>query len=233
MPSSSTQSSSTQSSPTRSSATSSRSKPLFSTSCKRCPRLVKFLKQVKKDHPDYYSKPVPAFGADKARLCIVGLAPGMHGANATGRPFTGDHAGIMLYETLFKYGFSSSRYSVANDDLRLIDSRITNAVKCLPPQNKPIGAEVNTCNRWLTQELIILPENHVIVALGAIAHKAVIKSLQLKQRDFKFGHGAQHKLNNGILIDSYHCSRYNTQTKRLTQAMFDDIFKRAKQWLNK
>lgn len=214
-----------------SSPKSSRSAQLFSTKCKRCPRLVKFLKQVKKDHPDYYAKPVPAFGADKARLCIVGLAPGMHGANATGRPFTGDHAGIMLYETLFKYGFSSSDISIENDDLKLINTRITNAVKCLPPQNKPVGAEVNTCNRWLAQELNLLPKNYVIVALGCIAHKAIIKALQLKQGDFKFGHGAEYKLENGTLIDSYHCSRYNTQTKRLTRQMFEDVFERANQLL--
>jgi len=216
MPSSSRQSSSTQ---------------LFTTNCKRCPRLVKFLKQVKKSHPDYYSKPVPAFGDKNARLCIVGLAPGMHGANATGRPFTGDHAGIMLYETLFKYGFSSSPQSFANDDLKLINARITNAVKCLPPQNKPVAKEINTCNQWLKQELVLLPDNHVIIALGSIAHKAVIKALDLKQADHKFGHGAEHQLKNGTLIDSYHCSRYNTQTKRLTLKMFEDVFKQAKKFL--
>ena len=212
---------------------SSKSSPStqFSTNCKRCPRLAKFLKQVKKDHPDYYAKPVPAFGANNARLCIVGLAPGMHGANATGRPFTGDHAGIMLYETLFKFGFSSSDISNENDDLTLINTRITNAVKCLPPQNKPVGAEVNTCNRWLAQELNLLPNNYVIVALGCIAHKAVIKALKLKQGDFKFGHCAEYKLENGTLIDSYHCSRYNTQTKRLTRQMFEDVFERANQLL--
>ena len=205
--------------------------PSFSTNCKRCPRLATFLKQVKKSHPDYYSKPVPAFGDDKAQLVIVGLAPGMHGANATGRPFTGDHAGIMLYETLYKYGFSSQADSQQNDGLQLINTRITNAVKCLPPQNKPIGAEINTCNQWLQQELEHLPDNYLIVALGVIAHKSVIKALALKQSDYKFGHAIEHKLANGILIDSYHCSRYNTQTKRLTQKMFEAVFKRAKQLL--
>jgi uracil-DNA glycosylase family 4 len=205
--------------------------PSFSTTCKRCPRLATFLKQVKKTHPDYYSKPVPAFGDDAAQLYIVGLAPGMHGANATGRPFTGDHAGILLYETLYKYGFSTKQQSEAGDDLSLINTRITNAVKCLPPQNKPIGSEINTCNQWLQQELKLLPDNYVIVALGAIAHKAVIKALDLKQSDYKFGHGAEHKLNNGLLIDSYHCSRYNTQTRRLTTTMFEAVFKRARQLL--
>ena len=205
--------------------------PSFSTNCKRCPRLAKFLKQVKQAHPDYFSKPVPAFGDSHAQLCIVGLAPGLHGANATGRPFTGDHAGIILYETLYKYGFSSKKDSQQDDDLHLINCRITNAVKCLPPQNKPIGAEINTCNLWLQQELKLLPKNFVIVALGAIAHKAVIKALNLKQSDYKFSHCAEHTLTNGNLIDSYHCSRYNTQTKRLTQAMFEDVFKRAQQLL--
>ena len=203
----------------------------FSTNCKCCPRLAKFLKQVKQDHPDYFAKPVPAFGDENAQLCIVGLAPGMHGANATGRPFTGDHAGIMLYQTLYKYGFSSKDESQANDDLQLINCRITNAVKCLPPQNKPVGAEVNTCNQWLAQELEALPENRVLIALGGVAHKAVIKALGLKQADYRFGHAVEHKLENGYLIDSYHCSRYNTQTKRLTQKMFEDVFKLAKQRL--
>ena len=210
--------------------------PRFTTKCKRCPRLAKFLQQVKKTHPDYFAKPVPAFGDDDAQLCIVGLAPGLHGANATGRPFTGDHAGIMLYETLYKYGFSSKSTSIQNDDLSLddlslINCRITNAVKCLPPQNKPVGSEINTCNQWLVQELQQLPENFIIIALGAIAHKAVIKALALKQSDFKFAHAAEHKINNGLLIDSYHCSRYNTQTKRLTPEMFDVVFKRAQQLL--
>ena len=203
----------------------------FTTNCKRCPRLAKFLKQVKNQHPDYFAKPVPAFGDENAHLCIVGLAPGMHGANATGRPFTGDHAGIMLYQTLYKYGFSSKDDSLPNDDLRLINCRITNAVKCLPPQNKPVGAEINTCNQWLRQELKALPDNHVIVALGAIAHKAVIKALDLKQSDYKFAHQAEHTLDRGILVDSYHCSRYNTQTRRLTLEMFEQVFKRVQELL--
>lgn len=203
----------------------------FTTNCKRCPRLAKFLKQVKNQHPDYFAKPVPAFGDENAHLCIVGLAPGMHGANATGRPFTGDHAGIMLYQTLYKYGFSSKDDSLPNDDLRLINCRITNAVKCLPPQNKPVGAEINTCNQWLRQELRALPDNHVIVALGAIAHKAVIIALDLKQSDYKFAHRAEYTLNRGSLLDSYHCSRYNTQTRRLTLEMFEQVFKRAQELL--
>ena len=201
----------------------------FNPNCKQCPRLAQFLKDVRKQYPDYFAKPVPAFGDKNARLCIIGLAPGMHGANATGRPFTGDHAGILLYQTLHKYGFASAAESISVDDgLTLLNCRITNAVKCLPPQNKPVGAEVNTCNKWLAQELEALPENYVLVALGGIAHKAVIKALGLKQSEYSFGHAVEHKLERGILIDCYHCSRYNTQTKRLTTPMFEKVFKRAK-----
>ena len=200
------------------------------TACRRCQRLAGFLDEVKQHHPDYYAKPVPAFGDDKARLCIVGLAPGMHGANATGRPFTGDHAGILLYQTLHRHGFASQPEAVAADDgLQLINCRITNAVKCLPPQNKPLGEEINNCNKWLAQELESLPDEHVIIALGGIAHRAVIRALGLRQKDHPFAHGAEHKLPRGALIDSYHCSRYNTQTKRLTPAMFDAVFARALQ----
>ena len=201
----------------------------FDPNCKQCPRLAQFLKDVRKQYPDYFAKPVPAFGDENARLCIVGLAPGMHGANATGRPFTGDHAGILLYQTLHKYGFASAPESVSVDDgLKLPNCRITNAVKCLPPQNKPVGAEVNTCNNWLAQELEDLPDDYVIVALGGIAHKAVVKALGLKQSDYSFGHAVEHKLEHGVLIDCYHCSRYNTQTKRLTAPMFEKVFKRAR-----
>jgi len=201
--------------------------PRFSTKCTLCPRLAGFLKDVKKQHPNYFAKPVPAFGDAKAKLCIVGLAPGMHGANATGRPFTGDHAGVLLYETLYKFGFANQPVSEAGDKLKLPNCRITNAVKCLPPQNKPIGSEVNTCNQWLQQELEALPDDYVIVALGGVSHKAIIKALGLRQADYKFAHMAEFMLERGVLIDSYHCSRYNTQTKRLTTKMFEDVFKRA------
>lgn len=189
---------------------------------------------MKLDHPEYFARPVPAFGDAKARLCIVGLAPGMHGANATGRPFTGDFAGILLYQTLHKYGFASKAESVSlQDGLTLKNCRITNAVKCLPPQNKPVGSEINTCNDWLRQELAALPQNHIIVALGGIAHKAVLRALEMKQGAHGFGHGHEHPLDHGLLIDSYHCSRYNTQTKRLTAEMFEQIFARAKVLLAK
>jgi uracil-DNA glycosylase family 4 len=189
---------------------------------------------VKSDFPDYFARPVPPFGEDSARLLVVGLAPGMHGANATGRPFTGDYAGILLYETLHRYGFSTKPESLsASDGLRLIDCRITNAVKCLPPQNKPLGSEINTCNQFLTEELKTLPEGGVIIALGLVAHNAVLKAMGLKLSAYKFAHLAQHKMPGKIeLLDSYHCSRYNTQTRRLTPEMFQAVFERARSLLN-
>ena len=204
--------------------------PDFDSSCRRCSRLSKFLDEVKADNPGYYCKPVPPFGDPDAQLIIVGLAPGMHGANATGRPFTGDYAGILLYETLYKYGFGSAPVSKSVDDgLQLINCRITNAVKCLPPGNKPTGKEINECNAFLTNELQYINDDKVIVALGTVAHQAVLKAKGLKPAGYKFGHGAQHVLpDGGTLLDSYHCSRYNTQTRRLTTAMFEQIFETAR-----
>lgn len=198
----------------------------FDAHCKRCTRLADFMADVKIKNPTYFCKPVPPFGDADARLLIVGLAPGMHGANRTGRPFTGDYAGVLLYETLHKFGFATQPVSVSADDpLRLINCRISNAVKCLPPENKPLPAEIATCNGFLSAELQQLKENSVILALGLIAHQAVIKGLNLKIKDYKFGHAAQYTLPNGmVLVDSYHCSRYNTQTKRLTAQMFEDVF---------
>ncbi len=203
----------------------------FDPDCRACPRLAGFLDQVKTDYPGYHARPVEPFGAADARLLIVGLAPGMHGANATGRPFTGDYAGILLYETLYEYGFSTSPQSLSRDDgLELIGCRITNAVKCLPPQNKPVGAEINTCNAYLSNELAALPEGALVLALGSIAHNAVVKALGLRQRAFPFGHNRLHELNDGLrLLDSYHCSRYNTQTRRLTPEMFHAVFARARE----
>lgn len=202
----------------------------FALDCRRCPRLAAFLDQVRVDHPGYHARPVAPFGDPAARLLIVGLAPGMHGANASGRPFTGDYAGILLYQTLHQFGFSSAAESLsANDGLRLENCRITNAVKCLPPQNKPQGSEINTCNLLLQQELADLPAAAVIVALGTVAHNAVLKALGLKQSAYRFGHNQLHRLPGGLwLIDSYHCSRYNTQTRRLTPDMFHAVFKRAR-----
>ncbi|MEQ1602899.1 MAG: uracil-DNA glycosylase [Methylophilaceae bacterium] len=198
----------------------------FDSACRQCERLAGFLDQVKTQYPTYYAKPVPAFGVETPKLLIVGLAPGLHGANRSGRPFTGDHAGILLYETLHRYGFASAAQSVASDDaLQLIDCRITNAVKCLPPENKPTGEEINRCNQFLAAELAALPASTVILALGSVAHKAILKALHLKAADYAFAHAARHALSNGqVLYDSYHCSRYNTQTKRLTTAMFHALF---------
>lgn len=204
------------------------------TNCTACPRLATFLAEVRRAQPTYHARPVAPFGDPHARLLIVGLAPGMHGANRSGRPFTGDHAGILLYETLHAFGFSSRPVSVAaDDDLQLIDCRITNAVKCLPPQNKPETGEIATCNRWLTAELAA-PDVRVILALGQIAHKAVLLAAgRLKQSAFPFAHAAQHALPDGrTLIDSYHCSRYNTQTRRLTSADFSHVFSRIRNTLD-
>lgn len=195
--------------------------------CTDCPRLAGFLADVRGRNPGYHARPVLPFGDPRARLLIVGLAPGMHGANRTGRPFTGDHAGILLYETLHTFGFGSQPVSVAADDeLRLIDCRITNAVKCLPPENKPEPAEIRTCNRYLAAELRSATDVRVILALGLVAHKAVLMALGLKQLALVFAHSARHVLpDRRILIDSYHCSRYNTQTRRLTSADFQDVFR--------
>lgn len=198
--------------------------------CTDCPRLAGFLAEVRVAHPDYHARPVLPFGDPRARLLVVGLAPGMHGANRTGRPFTGDYAGILLYETLHAFGFGSHPVSLAaDDDLRLSDCRITNAVKCLPPANKPEPAEIKTCNPYLAGELKASPDVRVILALGLVAHKAVLMALGLRQSALVFGHGVRHPLPDGrVLIDSYHCSRYNTQTRRLTRADFHDVFRKIR-----
>lgn len=209
-------------------------KEIFDRGCRACPRLAGFLDEVNSRYPDYYCRPVPPFGDGSARLLIVGLAPGMHGANRTGRPFTGDHAGILLYETLHRYGFSSKAESLSADDgLTLLDCRITNAVKCLPPDNKPVGAEINTCNRFLANELDTLEPGSIVLALGGIAHRAVVKARGLRQADYKFAHAADHDLGRWRMLDSYHCSRYNTNTGRLTPAMFDAVFAKARGMLDK
>jgi uracil-DNA glycosylase family 4 len=201
-------------------------KSAFDIACWQCERLATFLDEVKAKNPTYFCKPVPPFGDENSKLIIVGLAPGMHGANQTGRPFTGDYAGVLLYETLYKYGFATKSQSVsAHDDLQLVNCRITNAVKCLPPDNKPLPAEIATCNQFLAAELNQINTNSIILALGNVAHLAVLKAFGLKIKDYKFGHAARYTLPNGlILVDSYHCSRYNTQTKRLTEAMFHSVF---------
>ncbi|MDH5324950.1 MAG: uracil-DNA glycosylase [Gammaproteobacteria bacterium] len=205
--------------------------PLFDLNCRRCPRLSQFLDEVGREYPDYHARPVEPFGVKTPKLLIVGLAPGMHGANATGRPFTGDYAGVLLYETLFKYGFSSKSISESlNDGLKLKHCRITNAVKCLPPQNKPTGGEVTTCNTFLQAEIASLPQQAGLLALGSVAHSAIIKALNLKAKDYPFGHARVHQPEAGPwIIDSYHCSRYNTQTRRLTEAMFHQVFALARE----
>ncbi len=205
----------------------------FDKDCRQCPRLANFLDQVAERNPGYHCRPVAPFGDPNARLLVVGLAPGMHGANRTGRPFTGDYAGILLYETLHKYGFATHPESLAADDaLSLLDCRITNAVKCLPPDNKPIGREINTCNQFLAAELNMLPVGSVVLALGGIAHRAVVKAVAGRQVDFKFSHAAEHGIEGRFLmLDSYHCSRYNTNTGRLTAAMFRAVFARARELL--
>jgi uracil-DNA glycosylase family 4 len=201
----------------------------FDPGCRRCPRLAGFLDEGGARYPGYHCAPVPAFGDEAPRLLIVGLAPGFHGANATGRPFTGDYAGVLLYETLHLYGWASAPVSSSRDDgLVLRGARITNAVKCVPPGNKPAPAEIATCNAFLRAELEALRPGTVLLALGAIAHGAVLRACGLKAARFRFAHGAEHALPEGrALVDSYHCSRYNTNTRRLTPAMFRDVVERA------
>ncbi len=201
-----------------------RALPVYDEACRRCERLAAFLDGVRQAHPSYFCRPVAPFGDDGATLVVVGLAPGMHGANATGRPFTGDHAGILLYATLHAYGWASQpQGSSRGDGLVLRGCRITNAVKCLPPANKPAPAEIRTCNDYLAADLATLPAGGAIVALGRIAHDATLRALG--RRTGAFAHGARHDVDRGVaLFDSYHCSRYNTNTRRLTPAMFDAVF---------
>jgi len=197
---------------------------VFDPACVRCERLARLLREVRRKHPEYYAHPVPPFGPARARFLIVGLAPGMHGANRTGRPFTGDFAGRLLYSTLHRHGFASHEGSAdPADGLRLIDCRITNAVKCVPPDNKPVPAEIRQCNGYLQAELARVRPS-VVLALGRVAHQAVLIALGRRLTEHPFAHGAWHELPGGMrLADSYHCSRYNTQTGRLTEAMFDRV----------
>jgi uracil-DNA glycosylase family 4 len=203
--------------------------PTFCPDCTLCPRLASFLAATAREHPDYHCKPVAPFGPARPALLIVGLAPGMHGANRTGRPFTGDFAGILLYESLHALGLASAPASVDRfDSLKLIGARITNAVKCLPPENKPLPKEIKTCNRYLAAELAGLDSVRAILALGVVAHDSVLMAAGVKRSAARFGHGNEHRLADGRhLIDSYHCSRYNTQTRRLTTDMFRRVLKRA------
>jgi len=199
--------------------------PVYDAACRRCVRLASFLDEVRVAYPSYKCLPVPPFGDPNARLVIVGLAPGMHGANATGRPFTGDFAGILLYETLYAYGYASSpRSQTIDDPLTLTDCRITNSVKCLPPQNKPTPLEMRTCNDYLVADLAMLPARGAVLALGRVAHDAALIALGARRGSHPFAHGARHALGGATLFDSYHCSRYNTNTGRLTAAMFRSVF---------
>jgi uracil-DNA glycosylase family 4 len=213
----------------------------FSLDCRKCSRLADFLDEVTARYPDYHARPVPAFGDSAPELLIIGLAPGMHGANRTGRPFTGDFAGILLYRTLYKFGFTNHEGSASVDDnLQLMRCRITNAVKCLPPGNKPLPGEIRQCNRYLTEEIFdFTASGSALLALGAIAHQAALMALGLKLKKYPFSHGGVHALpvqataggveSAGLtLYDSYHCSRYNTQTRRLTPEMFEQVFEKIR-----
>lgn len=199
----------------------------FDPDCRACPRLATFLDEVGQQHPGYHAHPVPAFGDPEPGLLIVGLAPGMHGANRSGRPFTGDYAGVLLYKTLHQFGYASAPISVSIDDgLTLTGCRITNAVKCLPPENKPEPGEIRECNHFLAAELQALPSRAHILALGLIAHQAVLRALGCKLKDYPFAHASDYRLPDGRrLVSSYHCSRYNTQTRRLTPEMFEAVFR--------
>ena len=201
----------------------------YDSACTRCPRLASYLKETRHRYDAYWARPVPSFGAERPRILIVGLAPGMHGANRTGRPFTGDHAGILLYGSLFDAGLASAAVSVsAEDGLKLKNVRIANAVKCVPPQNKPLPAEIRCCNTYLVEELRALPEVRVLLALGRVAHDAVLLAQNLPRARYAFAHAAEHRLSaTHIMLDSYHCSRYNTQTRRLTTPMFRAVLARA------
>lgn len=197
--------------------------------CQRCPRLFNFLEECREELPFHFNGPVPSFGDPKARLLIVGLAPGMHGANQTGRPFTGDAAGDLLYPALAKFGFSNDRFNARIDDgLALKDAMITNAVRCLPPQNKPIGAEVNECRNFLKAQMDALTDLKILLCLGKVSHDSTVRALGGKVAREKFAHGSEYQLGGYTLLSSYHCSRYNTNTGRLTEDMFFNVFKRAK-----
>jgi uracil-DNA glycosylase family 4 len=194
--------------------------------CPLCPRLAGFRAENRDTFPDFHNAPVVSFGPDDARLLVVGLAPGLKGANATGRPFTGDYAGDLLYGTLAKFGFTRGQYGGrADDGLALVDARITNAVRCVPPENKPVGAEIANCRSFLVREIESLAKLRIILALGTIAHNSVLTALGLRRAAYPFGHGALYELpDRPALIASYHCSRYNTNTGRLTVEMFENVF---------
>lgn len=200
--------------------------------CPLCPRLVAYRNEIREREPTWFNAPVPTFGPLQARLLIVGLAPGLQGANRTGRPFTGDYAGVLLYDTLTRYGFARGTYEAHPDDgLELVDARITNGVRCVPPQNKPIPAEIATCRTFLKDEIAAMPRLHAIVALGRIAHDTVVKVLEARPREAAFAHGAASDIGKLRLFSSYHCSRYNTNTGVLTPEMFRAVFAKVRGYL--
>jgi uracil-DNA glycosylase family 4 len=201
--------------------------------CSRCPRLVEFRDDNQRKHPDWFNGAVPSFGDLGARLLIVGLAPGLNGANRTGRPFTGDYAGDLLYSTLLQFGFARGRYDARTDDgFELVDCIISNSVRCVPPQNKPTPQEINTCCGFLRSRLGSLPNVRVMVALGRIAHDSALTALGCRKSQYPFAHAAHHELPGGVrLIDSFHCSRYNTNTRRLTEEMFHAVFADVRNFL--
>lgn len=206
--------------------------------CSLCPRLVEFRCANQAAYPQFYNGAVPSFGSLDAELLVVGLAPGLKGANATGRPFTGDYAGLVLYEGLAKNGFATGKYeALADDGFTLNNVRITNAVRCVPPENKPLPAEEKNCLPFLIDELRAMPNIKVILSLGLTSHQAVLRALKLKAKDYKFAHGVVHKINStawsGVLADSYHTSRYNISTGRLNQAMFNDVVANIRRMMTK
>jgi len=193
--------------------------------CALCPRLVAYRAENRVQHPDWFNGAVPNFGTTTARLLIIGLAPGVSGANRTGRPFTGDYAGDLLYASLAKFGFSDGQYDRrADDGLTLQDCRITNAVRCVPPQNKPTPAEITMCRPFLADQLTAITAPTALLCLGKISHDSTIRALGGKLSQYPFAHGARHHIDHITVFDSYHCSRYNTNTGRLTEAMFEEVF---------
>ncbi|MDE0057311.1 MAG: uracil-DNA glycosylase [Defluviicoccus sp.] len=203
--------------------------------CDLCPRLGAFRDRHRAAEPGWHNAPVPSFGPVDARLLVVGLAPGLRGANRTGRPFTGDYAGDLLYATLLDFGFATGSYDRRIDDgLALVDCRVTNAVRCVPPENRPLGGEATACRRFLAGEIEAMPRLAVILALGTVAHASVVRAVGRRIADFKFAHGAMHALDGGtVLADSYHCSRYNLNTGRLTEAMFHAVIAIVRETLDR
>lgn len=201
--------------------------------CALCPRLAAYRAEVAAREPDWFNGAVPSFGDPGARLLVVGLAPGVSGANRTGRPFTGDFAGDLLYATLSEHGFANGRFDARPDDgLALTGCMVTNAVRCVPPQNKPVGAEINTCRRFLVARMAALPALRAVVCLGRISHDSLLRALGARLKDHPFAHGAAHELDGLRVFDSYHCSRYNTNTGRLTPEMFQAVFAQARAFLD-